>query len=142
VILANVSHLPETVDKPIAIQRAYKDRSATGRVILVEQRRVGSGQCVAFVQAAGFDIHAGAARNWVAAATNAGYTVSSVPIKGAAVVTWESSAGSKSGHVALVEEVDDNFIYVVEQNYVAGRVSHGKIARTSATIRAYIYPLS
>lgn len=115
-------------------------RRATERVMWIESRKVGSGQCTALVQAAGFDIHVGAASNWVWGAKQAGYTTGTAPKIGAAVVTWESSYGSKSGHVALVENVDDEYIYVVEQNYVRARVSHGKIAIGSKLIRIYIYP--
>lgn len=110
------------------------------RVERVEYRTVGSGQCTALLQALGFNIHAGAARNWPTAALATGYTVSKVPKKGAALVTSESSQGTGSGHVAYVDEVDDIFLYVTEQNYVSRRISHGKIPLTSPIILAYIYP--
>lgn len=138
VVVGDVVLGPPLPPKPV--QRPKTTVKRTDRVLWVEQRKVGSGQCVAFVQAAGFNIHVGAARNWVTGAAAAGYKTGKTPIKGAAVVTSESSYGSNSGHVALVEKVEDGWVYVVEQNYVRAKVSHGRIPIGSPLVRLYIYP--
>jgi len=97
--------------------------------------------CVSLAQARGYNIHAGAARNWPEAAKRLGYTVDKNPEVNAVLVTWESSRDTSSGHVAIVEEVHDDYIVVIEQNYIARTISHRKILLIAPTIRAFIHPL-
>ena len=150
VSLANVSqeqlHLPVIADKPASelakLARRQRPKTAYSETIRIEWgKTIGSGQCVALAQARGFDIRAGAARNWPDAAKRLGYVVDTKPKVGSVLVTWESSAGTSSGHVAIVEEVHSDHIVVVEQNYIARTVSHRKILLIAPTIRVFIHPL-
>lgn len=96
------------------------------------------GQCVTVPQAAGFAVHAGAARNWPSAAKKLGYTVNKNPQAGSVIVTAESSYGSASGHVALVKKVEGNYVYVVESNYLGRTKTEGWIPTANAV--AFIHP--
>ena len=97
------------------------------------------GQCVTVAQNAGFDIHAGAARNWPTVALALGYKVDLVPSIGAVVVTNESSYGTNTGHLALVKQIEENYVYVVESNYLSLTVTEGWMPVTSAV--AFIHPM-
>jgi hypothetical protein len=122
-----VSHLPEI---KTAVKRPHIS--------------YGNGSCVAFVQAMGFNIHAGAAKNWPIVAVKLGYQVVSVPVVGSAMVTKESSRGTNSGHVALVIGVQLNDIIVKEQNYIGlGIVSIRTISKRSLVYRqsSFILPI-
>lgn len=70
------------------------------------------------MQAYGFDIHAGAAKNWPQAALLLGYEVDNEPRVGDAMITKESSYGTNTGHGVLVLEVHEDYLLVKEQNYI------------------------
>lgn len=78
----------------------------------------------------------GNAKNWLANAKAMGYTVNRVPAAGSIVVTTDS----RWGHVAYVESVSDDSIYVSEMNYAKfGSVNNRSIPLSSKTIRGYIH---
>lgn len=63
---------------------------------------------------------------------------SSTPEVGVAVLTRENSYGTASGHVAIVEKVTEEGIYVKEANYIRCAVTSGRfIAFNSGKIRGY-----
>jgi surface antigen len=127
---------PKPVEQPQPVTRHL---NASGRVLSIEKgERYGSGQCVALAQAYGFRV-SGNASAWPENAKKAGYTVNKDPKVGSVVVTTESSAGTATGHVALIEKIEDGWIYVKEQNYIRLTVSHGRIPIDSPIIRAYIH---
>lgn len=131
----SITHLPEVPD----IEKVVY----TKRKTVPHKRTVyGTGQCVALLQAKGFPIHAGAARNWPTAAKKMGYTVDKVPAVGAAVITKESSPGTSSGHAALVINTSATDITVEEQNYEGRFVSYRTIPLDSSTIKnaMFIHP--
>jgi surface antigen len=113
--------------------------AVAGRVLRVEHgKRVGSGQCVALARSYGFAI-SGNARQWPENAKKAGYRVDTVPEVGAALVTSESSAGTDTGHVAIIEDIKDGYLYLVEQNYVRLTISRGRIPIGSKIIVSVIH---
>ncbi len=60
------------------------------------------------------------------------------PQVGAIVVTTENSAGTNSGHLAVVTKVTDDGIYVKEANYVPCTITYDRfIAFSSGLIRGY-----
>ncbi|MCL5667181.1 MAG: CHAP domain-containing protein [Patescibacteria group bacterium] len=80
----------------------------------------------------------GNAKNWLANARAYGAVTNSKPAAGAIVVTNENT---RYGHVAIVEKVTDDSIYVSEMNYNAfGKVDYRYIPIHSSVIRGYIYP--
>ena len=105
--------------------------------MLWAEKRLG-GQCVSFARSYGYNI-TGNANQWPKNAVIAGYALNETPTVGAVVVTTEHSVGSHTGHVAIVEKVDDDFVYVIESNYIRLTVSHGKIPRDSKIIVVYIH---
>lgn len=104
------------------------------------RRSTKCGQCVCLVQAAGFNIHAGAARNWPVAAKKLGYSVSSTPMAGSAIVTKESSTGANTGHVGIVQAVTAAGVFIKEMNYKGyGVVSTRLLAYTSSTLKTAVF---
>ena len=62
------------------------------------------------------------------------------PEVGAVIVTKESSKGSNTGHVAIVNTITDTEVEVVEQNYVAlGVVSTRWISKTSPIYKTALF---
>ncbi len=58
---------------------------------------------------------------------------SSTPVVGSVMITYESAAG----HAAVVTEVTDTAIKVIERNYFAGWVSTRWISRTASVIKGF-----
>lgn len=105
---------------------------------IVRGKHFGNGQCVALARAYGYNI-TGNAKTWPSKAVQAGYFLSKSPHEGAVVVTTESSRGTDTGHVAIVEMVTDSSIHIIEQNYVsAGVVSRRIIPINSNIVVTYI----
>lgn len=81
----------------------------------------------------------GNAKNWPANAKSAGYTVTSVPTPGSAVVTTDGPR--RYGHVAYVEDVTDSCIKIKEMNYKGFNVINSRcIPRNSKTVVSFILP--
>lgn len=83
----------------------------------------------------------GNAAQWSQNARAQGYNVNKTPEAGALLVTNENSRNCpKCGHVAVIDMVDDQFIYVSEMNYEGfGVVSKRKISRSSSVVAAVIH---
>lgn len=123
-----LSRLPIPVDKP-------RPKKTTG---------YGNGSCVALAQAKGFNIHAGAAKNWPAAARKLGYTVNTKPVVGSVIVTKEGSKGTDTGHVAVVTAVTPDSIKIVEQNYQGKYIVSTRLLSANSPIvtnAVFIHPL-
>lgn len=116
VLSPQLSELQKVSPKPIAPK---SKRSKT------------SGQycsCVLYVKAKiGYTKSVGAARNFP--------INSSIPVKGAVIVTFES----RVGHVGIVSHSDDTYVYLEsEANYSRCKVTYGrKIALNSSVIKGY-----
>jgi len=96
------------------------------------------GYCTWYVASKVYVPWGGNAKNWLANARAYGAIITSKPAVGAIVVTNENS---RYGHVALVEKVTDDSIYVSEMNYSAfGKVDYRYIPLHSPVIKGYIYP--
>lgn len=132
--------LPIVADKP---RRFAAGRPQTGpaRVETVKATgRIGSGYCVAYARAQGFEIY-GNANDWPTLAKEAGYPVDQSPAVGALIVTSESSAGTNTGHVTgTIQRIKDGYSYQCEQNYVSRKVTCGWIDLSSPLVVAYIHP--
>lgn len=131
-------------DKPRRIDaRIAKIDQIPGRPRVVVTRKgksIGNGSCVQYARAQGVPA-SGIARNVPTLAKEQGYQVDLQPEVGAAIVTRESSAGTNSGHVTgPIEQIDGNWAYQCEQNYVRATVTCGWIDLSSATIVAFIHP--
>lgn len=80
--------------------------------------------------------HWGNARSWLSSARSAGYPTGREPAVGAIVVTSESWMG----HVAYVESVRGDAVYIAEMNYVGwGIASHRTISAHAGMVMGYIY---
>jgi len=95
------------------------------------------GQCTWYVATRRFVPWGGNAKYWLKNSQQYGYSIGYTPIAGAIVVTNEHVY---YGHVAYVEDVDDNYIYISEMNYIGwGIVGNRKISINSSRIIGYIY---
>lgn len=95
----------------------------------IKYEPVGNGQCVALVQAHGYSEYSGNANEWVK------YINSNKPKIGNVVVLTEGYYG----HVAIVVEVGDDWVKIVEQNYEGlGVVSYRTISMDYVNIVGYI----
>lgn len=97
--------------------------------------RAGSGQCVALARSQGFLV-TGNAKYWPANAKRAGYRVDMTPGVGAIIVTSESARGHVTGKI---QQIDGDWAYISEQNYVSLTVTTGWINLKSNFIRAFIH---
>lgn len=61
------------------------------------------------------------------------------PAVGAAILTYENSSGTRSGHVGVVTAVDETkkTVTFVEANYVSCTVTVRTLARNDSRIRGY-----
>lgn len=95
---------------------------------------------MALVQAKGFSLQVGFAKNIPAIARSANYTVDLSPEKNAIFVTGESSAGGENtGHAGIIIDASDpDYVYVLEQNYRKGRLTEGWLPRSSIVAIVHI----
>jgi len=123
---SDITGLPKIEEKPVAFASArivFKKRPASVSgfswgwcTYWVAKRRAEMGQPVTW---------RGNARDWYENAKAQGYLVGSRPEVGAIYVTRaENSGGTRSGHVALVIEVNDAGVVLEEMNFTGfGKVS-------------------
>lgn len=80
----------------------------------------------------------GNAYSWASSARAAGYSVGNTPVAGSILQT--SAGGGGYGHVAYVERVDSQYVYVSEMNYAGWNVvSNRAIPISQAGMYNYIY---
>ena len=95
----------------------------------------GNGSCVPYARAKTGIQLTGWAGTLLERADEGGYATSSIPALGGMVITNESN-----GHVAVVEEIEDDSIVVSEQNYKGKYIiSTRKISLDDPKIQGYIY---
>lgn len=95
----------------------------------------GNGSCVPYARYKTNIQLTGWAGDFMNIAEDAGYATSTIPAQGGMVITNETK-----GHVAVVEEIKNDFIIVSEQNYEGLHiVSTRKISINSSIIQGYIY---
>lgn len=102
-----------------------------------EGRRFPWGQCTYYVALRRYIPWNGHAKNWLANARAYGYKTGKIPVVGAIVSTTENP---RYGHVAYVEEVNDDKITISEMNYIGLGIKSVRILSVnSPVIRGYIY---
>ena len=119
--------LPENGRRTYRTARVGTPQGRNRVVEVMDGSVVGSGQCVAYARTSGV-LLSGNAKYWPQLAKNAGYLVDNTPEIGAIIVTGESSAGTSTGHVTgPIEQIDGDWMYISEQNYVSRTVTKGWI---------------
>lgn len=84
----------------------------------------------------------GDAKYWAGGAQNAGYTISTEPAANTIAVNttvYSAAAGYTTGHVAYVQRVEGDYVYVSEMNYGSGTINTGK-KYSKRWFNWYIYP--
>ena len=104
----------------------------------IDYKLYGNGACVPYARyKTGIQLY-GWAGTFLVRAEAAGYSISDIPAKGGMVITNEAN-----GHVAVVEEVTNEFITVSEQNYKGLYiVSTREILLDSTKIQGYIHKIA
>lgn len=136
-----------TIDppKPVAVlpKKIVKTIKATATVDVSSNdgssaHRFPYGYCTYYVASHRFVPWSGNAISWLSGARAFGFATGTTPQTGAILVTSE---GGWTGHVALVDKVnDDGTITISEMNYAGfGVVSSRTISISYAPIKGYIY---
>lgn len=127
--------------RQLALNSRFSRSGSSSNVSVIGRQRFSSpypyGYCTSYASyRSGLPGGLGNARNWYANARARGYSVGKTPRAGAVMVTTESYWG----HVAYVESVSGNSVYVTEMNYAGfGVISSRTVNAGSGFIIGYVY---